>query len=251
MNTAIHRVGRLWAFTSRSPAKQQQPKTTEAPFSSEYGFPESCSVNSAGAEHRQPQEAGGMEPTPPCWPGCIWACDHSSSPPTGCGPGYFPSHWLALGCLHPGSLICLVSSLWAFQLSELKADPSQRIRNYSETLLHPCVREGCELRENTHRNERQAAHRSRTPGSGRASRSPALQNIPGVSCAQTTLLHCVHPSPHAPLGHTKHCLPCLSTCQPRLLPFRIHPLAALRPPLQISLSTQERAMTTHLLFVAN
>ena len=67
MNAAIHRVGSLWAFTSRSLQNNNNKNPIEAPFSSDNVFPEFFLEIRGCVVHTRPQEAGLFSPPYNSW----------------------------------------------------------------------------------------------------------------------------------------------------------------------------------------
>lgn len=67
MNAAIHRVGSLWAFTSRSLQNNNNKNPIEAPFSSDHVFPEFFLEIRGCLVHTCPQEAGLFSPPYNSW----------------------------------------------------------------------------------------------------------------------------------------------------------------------------------------
>lgn len=67
MNAAIHRVGSLWAFTSRSLQNNNNKNPIEAPFSSDHVFPEFFLEIRGCVVHTRPQEAGLFSPPYNSW----------------------------------------------------------------------------------------------------------------------------------------------------------------------------------------
>lgn len=67
MNAAIHCVGSLWAFTSRSFQNNNNKNPIEAPFSSDHVFPEFFLEIGGCMVHTRPQEAGLFSPPYNSW----------------------------------------------------------------------------------------------------------------------------------------------------------------------------------------
>lgn len=115
MNAAIHRVGSLWAFTSRSLQNNNNKNPIEAPFSSDHIFPEFFLEIRGCMVHPRPQEAGSLSPPYNSWEAAFRNVTTGQAAlrepsPTGFWPSSFTRHLRARepsGCLHTGTLIWL------------------------------------------------------------------------------------------------------------------------------------------------
>lgn len=94
MNAAIHRVGSLWVFTSRSLQNNNNKNPIEAPFSSDHVFPEFFLEIRGCVVHTRPQEAGLFSP-----PYNSWAAAFRNVT-TDEAAGQEPSTGLLAGLLH-------------------------------------------------------------------------------------------------------------------------------------------------------
>ena len=140
MNAAIHPVGSLRAFTSRSLQNNNNKNPIEAPFSSDHVFPEFFLEIRSCVVHTRPQEAGLFSPPYNSWEAAFRdvttdrATLQEPSP-----PGFlaqlphktFKSH-LAGFTLEHSSGCCL-------PIPVFKMDTSQVAGNYPET-LYDCHR---------------------------------------------------------------------------------------------------------------